>query len=92
MPRGGTLLLCTRKEVIQPHVPVRLPCDDLAPLAEPQLDLLIASLDGVPLGWLDGQCVQGAGTYSANDVDVRLLGIPASRGRVSALDPNWARF
>ena len=26
------------KEVIQPHVPVRLPCDDLAPLADSQLD------------------------------------------------------
>jgi len=71
---------------------LRLPCGDLAPLTELQLDLLITSLDGVPLDWLDGQCVQGAGTYSANDDDVRLLGIPASRGRVTALDLNWARF
>ena len=60
----------------------------LAPLAELQLDLLIASLDEVPLDWLDGQCVQGAGTYSANDANVRLLAIPASRGRVTVLDPN----
>ena len=28
----------TRKEVIQPHVPVRLPCDDLALLTDPKLD------------------------------------------------------
>ena len=51
---------------------------DLAPLAELQLDMLITSLDEVLLNWLDGRCVQGAGTYSANDSDVRLLGIPAS--------------
>jgi len=37
---------------------------------------------------LDGQCVQGAGTYSPPDDDRRLLGIPCSRGRVAALDPN----
>jgi len=41
------------------------------------------------LGWSDGQCVQGAGTYSPRDVDARLLGIPRSRGRVAALDPNY---
>ena len=41
------------------------------------------------LGWSDGRCVQGAGTYSPHDVDVRLLGIPRSRGRVAALDPNY---
>jgi hypothetical protein len=40
------------------------------------------------LEWFDGRCVQGAGTYSPHTVDVRLLRIPASRGRVAALDPN----
>ena len=76
-------------EVIQPHVPVRLPCYDLAPLTEPKVDLPEREgLLWVPFGWLDGQCVQGAGIHSANDDDVRLLGIPASRGRVTALDLN----
>jgi len=28
------------------------------------------------LGWSDGRCVQGAGTYSPRDDDARLLGIP----------------
>ena len=56
-----------KKEVIQPHVPVRLPCYDLAPLVELRLDLLSASLTKAPLDWLDGRCVQGAGTYSARD-------------------------
>ena len=30
------------------------------------------------LGWSDGRCVQGAGTYSPRDGDARLLGIPDS--------------
>ena len=53
-----------------------------------------------PLGWLDGQCVQGTGTYSSLEFtqtvpgcpgkavldDQRLLEISPSRGRVAALD------
>ena len=46
-------------------------------------------LAGNPLGWRDGRCVQGAGTYSPRVGDTRLLGIPRSRGRVAALDPYW---
>ena len=34
--RGGQLLL--RKEVIQPHLPVRLPCYDFVPIADPTFD------------------------------------------------------
>jgi hypothetical protein len=75
--------------VIQPQVPLRLPCDDLAHLTDHRFELikkptLIYSL----LEWLDGRCVQGAGTYSPDADDVRLLGIPTSRGRVTALDLN----
>jgi hypothetical protein len=33
---GRHMLL--RKEVIQPHLPVRLPCYDLVPIANPTLD------------------------------------------------------
>ena len=81
------------KEVIQPHLPVRLPCYDFSPLAEGGFDSPCRgtrrmSLTLPPLGWSDGRCVQGAGTYSPRDVDARLLGIPRSRGRVAALDPN----
>lgn len=35
-PASGTLLL--RKEVIQPHLPVRLPCYDFVPIAGPTFD------------------------------------------------------
>lgn len=33
---AGELLL--RKEVIQPHLPVRLPCYDFVPIADPAFD------------------------------------------------------
>ena len=29
---------CSRKEVIQPHLPVRLPCYDFTPIADPTFD------------------------------------------------------
>lgn len=59
------LLMILRKEVIQPHLPIRLPCYDLVPLAGFTLDALVRRGFGCPqLGWLDGRCVQGSGTYS----------------------------
>ena len=45
-----------------------------------------------PLGWCDGRCVQGPGTYSPRRADARLLAIPTSRSRVSDSDPNYDRF
>jgi len=47
------------------------------------------SLTKTSLGWLDGRCVQRAGTYSPRDDDARLLGIPTSCGRVSARNLDW---
>ena len=35
-PKGRQVLL--RKEVIQPHLPVRLPCYDFVPIADPTFD------------------------------------------------------
>ena len=78
------------KEVIHPQVPLRIPCYDLAPLAEPGFEFAIKqTLTQTQLAWLDGRCVQGAGAYSPRNVDPRLLRNPASRGRVAALDPNY---
>ncbi len=31
-PEGPAVLMILRKEVIQPHLPIRLPCYDLVPL------------------------------------------------------------
>ena len=58
-----------RKEVIQPHLPVRLPCYDFTPITDPTFDgsLLTGWATGFGccrLSWCDGRCVQGPGTYS----------------------------
>ena len=34
----GELMVLLRKEVIQPHLPVRLPCYDFVPIADPTFD------------------------------------------------------
>ena len=90
---SGSLLI-PRKEVIQPHLPIRLPCYDFTPIIGPTLDgwLLIGYLTGFgcyQLSWCDGRCVQGPGTYSPQYADLRLLAIPASCRRVAACNPNW---
>ena len=72
-----------RKEVIQPHLPVRLPCYDLALVTSLTFDgsLLKGWATGFGycrLPWLDGRCVQDPGTYSPRRADPRLLEIPTS--------------
>ena len=58
-----------RKEVIQPHLPIRLPCYDFTPIINPTFDGCLHK--GWPTGfrcyrlsWCDGRCVQDPGTYS----------------------------
>ena len=86
-----------RKEVIQPHLPVRLPCYDFTPLtlhtfgASP-LGGWAGDFGCRRLGWCDGRCVQGPGTHSPRRADPRLLATPTSRGRVAAPGPNWGRL
>ena len=36
-----------RKEVIQPHLPVRLPCYDFTPITDPTLDACLPTLVGL---------------------------------------------
>jgi hypothetical protein len=87
----------SRKEVIQPQVPLRLPCYDFAPVTE-------LTLDGCPLAV--GPPVSGpssfhgvtGGVYKARErihrgvADPRLLAIPASCSRVADCNPNLARL
>ena len=63
-------LLAALKEVIQPQVPLRLPCYDFAPVTElafggslPQAGW-VTDFGRSRLPWRDGRCVQGPGTYS----------------------------
>ena len=87
-----------RKEVIQPHLPVRLPCYDFTPLTLHTFDASVprgGSAGGFGcrrLGWCDGRCVQGPGTHSPRRADPRLLATPASCRRVAACSPNWGRL
>jgi hypothetical protein len=89
----GLDLIYSVKEVIQPHLPVRLPCYDLAPvkglaLGASSLAGWHCDLERSLLPWLDRRCVQGPGTYSPLCADQRLLAIPASWSRVADSNPN----
>ena len=82
--------LYSRKEVVQPHLPVRLPCYDLAPV----IGLTLG--DSFRLSTLGSPNFHGltGGVYKARErihrviADTRLLAIPASRSRVADSDPN----
>ena len=81
-----------RKEVIQPHLPIRLPCYDFTPVISPAFSSFrfwITDFGHYQLPWCDGRCVQDPGTYSPRHSDSRLLAIPASCSRVADCNPNW---
>src|SRR3954452_1217391 len=83
-----------RKEVIQPHLPVRLPCYDFTPIASPTFDSSLPQGVGPPAsGVTDFRDVTG-GVYKARErihrstADLRLLATPTSWGRVADPNPN----
>src|SRR5688500_1078078 len=88
---GSTYL--PRKEVIQPHLPVRLPCYDFVPIANPTFDGSLQKVGSPASGVTDFRDVTG-GVYKARArihrgiADPRLLATPPSRGRVADPDPN----
>ena len=79
-----------RKEVIQPQVPLRLPCYDLVPVTEPGVGPCVEATSAIP-----GSHDLTGGVYKAQEhihrgvADPRLLAIPTSRRRVAASDLNW---
>ena len=80
----------SRKEVFQPHLPVRLPCYDLAPITSFTLGRSSRSrTSGAP-----GFHGLTGGVYKARErihramADARLLANPASWGRVADPNPN----
>ena len=93
LPDGSTreqiFSVLPRKEVIQPHLPIRLPCYDFTPVTAPAFDRFDPGFGRERLPWCDGRCVQGPGTYSPQYADLRLLAIPTSCRRVAACNPNW---
>ena len=89
--RLGVKLL--RKEVIQPHLPVRLPCYDFTPIANPTFDGSLLAVRPPASGVANFRGVTG-GVYKTRErihrgvADPRLLATPTSRGRVADPDPN----
>lgn len=85
------LLFFSRKEVFQPHLPVRLPCYDLALVTSFTLG---SSLRRPTSGTPSFHGLTG-GVYKARErihrimADIRLLAIPASWSRVADSNPNW---
>ena len=88
---GHQVLL--RKEVIQPHLPVRLPCYDFVPIASPTFDGSLLAVGPPASGVTDFRDLTG-GVYKARErihrsvADLRLLATPTSWGRVADPNPN----
>ena len=82
----------SRKEVIQPQVPLRLPCYDLVPITGFIFGACLAApatSDAPRFGGLTGGVYKAQEHIHRGNADPRLLAIPASCGRVAARNPNW---
>ena len=96
--RSGTSLVLPRKEVIQPHLPVRLPCYDFTPVTSPTFDGSLPQGVRPPASGV--ACFHGVtgGVYKARErihrgnADPRLLATPPSWRRVAASNPNRDRL
>ena len=90
-------LALPEKEVIQPHLPVRLPCYDFTPVTSPAFGIPLLAVKVTTSGMASSHSVTG-GVYKARErihrrmADRRLLAIPASCRRVAACNPNWGRL
>ena len=86
----GTL----RKEVIQPQLPLQLPCYDFVPVTGPALGDRLRKVTFSTSGVTSFHDVTG-GVYKARErihrsmADLRLLATPTSCRRVAAYNPNY---
>ena len=86
-----------RKEVIQPQVPLRLPCYDFIPITTHTLDTCPLSVGAAALG-ADGFHDVTGGVYKARErihgavADAPLLANPTSCSRVADCKLNWGRL
>ena len=81
------------KEVIQPHLPIRLPCYDFTPVMNHSVVTVPPKVRLATSGATHSHGVTG-GVYKARErihrsnADLRLLAIPTSRSRVADCDPD----
>ena len=86
-----------RKEVIQPQVPLRLPCYDFTPVADPTVVDCLLAVSASPSGRTNSHGVTG-GVYKARErihrdsADPRLLAIPTSWSRVADSNPDYEQL
>ena len=84
----------SRKEVIQAHLPVHLPCYDFVPVTSTTFDGVLLAVRLPASGVTSSHDVTG-GVYKARErihrdnADSRLLAIPTSRSRVADSDPDY---
>ena len=92
-----TLTRHSRKEVIQPQVPLRLPCYDFTPVIDHTVVSALLTVRLPTSGAANSHGVTG-GVYKARErihrdiADSRLLAIPTSRSRVADSNLNWGRL
>ena len=83
----------SRKEVIQPHLPIRLPCYDFVPIIGSTFGACLLAVGPATSGRTNFRGVTG-GVCKARErihrssADLRLLAIPASWSRVADSNPN----
>ena len=83
--------------MIQPQVPLRLPCYDFIPVIAHSFGTSLLTVDMATSGADNFHDVTG-GVYKAREriqgtvADVPLLAIPASWSRVADSNLNWGRF
>ena len=84
----------SKKEVFQPHLPVRLPCYDLAPVTSFTLggSLRLPTLGTPSFHGLTGGVYKVRERIHRAIADARLLAIPASCSRVADYNLNWGRI
>ena len=91
--RENRSLILLRKEVIHPHLPVRIPCYDFTPIANHTLGASLLTVRPATSGATNSRGVTG-GVYKTrerihrNIADLRLLAIPTSCTRVAEYNPN----
>ena len=85
------------KEVIQPHLPIGLPCYDFIPVIGLTLGTSLLAVRSVTSGKTNSHDVTG-GVYKARErihgvvADTPLLAIPTSCSRVADYNLNWDRL
>ena len=83
--------------MIQPQVPLRLPCYDFIPVTTHSVGGCLLAVSAPASATSDFHDVTG-GVYKARErihgavADAPLLAIPASWSRVADSNPNWAQF